>query len=259
MKYTVEFPLVDTPLMWTLLFHGHFSPARSAVGVYNSKCPQYRVSTTVDGSLMWTLSARPKGVHIRGTLLYFNIEISTGSLINKGLHHVVRISLGTPVGFPYIIVWWMTSKNPPKTTHSNGVTIGSGYIKIFTFSGKIVAGDQTNFSLYTIPNFHPKNGDVCRGSQRKVRKWASSTRLLRLHDTYEASNTEAPSMIPSKFLLLDRLSVQAPCVLPPNPIYGVILHFQRTHKSPPSSSPIKKNWLLIAYYLAATQCYRSQY
>ncbi len=37
---------------------------------YYSMCPQYRMSTTVDGSLMWTLSARPKGVHIRGTLLY---------------------------------------------------------------------------------------------------------------------------------------------------------------------------------------------
>ncbi len=30
----------------------------------------FQVSTTVDGSLMWTLLARPLGVHIRGTLLY---------------------------------------------------------------------------------------------------------------------------------------------------------------------------------------------
>ncbi len=37
---------------------------------------------------------------------------------------------------------------------------------------------SVHFSLYTIPNFHPKNQDVCRGSQRKVRKWASSTRLV---------------------------------------------------------------------------------
>ena len=35
------------------------------------KGPQHRVSTTVDGSLMWTLLTRPLGVHIRGTLLYY--------------------------------------------------------------------------------------------------------------------------------------------------------------------------------------------
>ncbi len=28
----------------------------------------------------------------------FSMEISTGSMINKGLHHVVRILLGTPIG-----------------------------------------------------------------------------------------------------------------------------------------------------------------
>ncbi len=33
-------------------------------------CPQHKVSTTVDGLLMWTLLAWPLGVHIRGTLLY---------------------------------------------------------------------------------------------------------------------------------------------------------------------------------------------
>ncbi len=37
---------------------------------------------------------------------------------------------------------------------------------------------QSNFSLHTIPHFHPKNQDVCRGSQKKVCNWASSTRLL---------------------------------------------------------------------------------
>ncbi len=31
-------------------------------------------------------------------LYTFSIEISTVSLINKGLYYVVRISLGTPVG-----------------------------------------------------------------------------------------------------------------------------------------------------------------
>ena len=48
---------MDTPPMWTLLLN-------------NIMCPQHKVSTTVDGSLMWTLLARPLGVHIRGTLLY---------------------------------------------------------------------------------------------------------------------------------------------------------------------------------------------
>ncbi len=37
------------------------------------------------------------------------------------------------------------------------ITIGSDYIKIFTFSGKIVSGDQSNSSMHTIPHFHPKN------------------------------------------------------------------------------------------------------
>ena len=32
-----------------------------------------------------------------------SIEISTGSWINMGLHHVVRISLGTPVGGLYMV------------------------------------------------------------------------------------------------------------------------------------------------------------
>ena len=34
----------------------------------------HKVSTTVDGSLVWTLLAQPLGVHFRGTLLYFVID-----------------------------------------------------------------------------------------------------------------------------------------------------------------------------------------
>ncbi len=34
-----------------------------------------------------------------------SIEISTGSKINKGLHHVVRISIGTPIGGPNTAMW----------------------------------------------------------------------------------------------------------------------------------------------------------
>ncbi len=37
---------------------------------YYSRCPQDKVYTTVDDSLMWTLLAQPLGVHIRGILLY---------------------------------------------------------------------------------------------------------------------------------------------------------------------------------------------
>ena len=53
--------------------------------------------------------------------------------------------------------WAYTFLTPHYYWFSNGITKGSGYIKIFTFSGQIVAGDQSNYSLYTIPHFHPKN------------------------------------------------------------------------------------------------------
>ncbi len=44
-----------------------FCPARL---FFLYMCPQHKVSTTVDGSLMWTLFTRPLCFHIRGTLMY---------------------------------------------------------------------------------------------------------------------------------------------------------------------------------------------
>ncbi len=64
------------------------------------------------------------------------------------------------------IVWWMTTKKSAKTIFfGEGVQTspyseficGRAYIKDTDWSGKIAAGDQSNFSLYTIPHFHPKN------------------------------------------------------------------------------------------------------
>ncbi len=75
---TVEFPLVDTPPMWTLLLNGHFLPRPvyfSDITMFNSRCPQDKMSTTVDGSLIWTLLTRPLGFHIRGTLLYLYHDV----------------------------------------------------------------------------------------------------------------------------------------------------------------------------------------
>ncbi len=58
--------------MWTvLLLNGHLLPGPFIFPVIMMfMCPQHKVSTTVDGLLMWTLLAWPLGVHIRGTLLY---------------------------------------------------------------------------------------------------------------------------------------------------------------------------------------------
>ena len=55
-----------------------------------------------------------------------------------------------------------------------GCRLVSKLIKMTGFDGILL--------LYTIPHgiphFHPKNYDVCWGLQRKVCKWASSTRLV---------------------------------------------------------------------------------
>ncbi len=59
-------------------------------------CPQHKVSTTVDALLMWTLLARPLGVHIRGTLLYLQnheqeraaIHVSLTILATRGQQHL---------------------------------------------------------------------------------------------------------------------------------------------------------------------------
>ncbi len=47
----------------------------------------------------------------------------------------------------------------------------------FGLRAEIFLGDQFYCWLYIIPNLKPEYGDVCRGSEKKVRKSASSTRL----------------------------------------------------------------------------------
>ncbi len=63
-NYTVEVRLVDAPPMWTSTCCGHCFHGPSIVLTVQN------VSTTVDSSPLWTLFARPSGVHIRGPSLY---------------------------------------------------------------------------------------------------------------------------------------------------------------------------------------------
>ncbi len=55
------------------------------------------------------------------------------------------------------LVWWMTSKNPPKTTQLFEGVQTSPYSGFICGRARIKDTDWSNFSLYTIPHFHPKN------------------------------------------------------------------------------------------------------
>ena len=89
---------MDTPPLWTPHHCGHFLSGPFSFPYYRGMCPQYKVSTTVDGSLIWTLLARPLGVHIRGTLLYLqltNFQSPIGIRIQQNIElkfHVPRLS-----------------------------------------------------------------------------------------------------------------------------------------------------------------------
>ncbi len=119
------------------------------------------------------LNLRPK---FRGYILvYVNVNLGGFWLDISGGVKIRPTILGDGV-----LVWWMTSKKPPKTTQlCEGVQTSpySGFICRRAYFKDFARNHEVEFSLYTIPDFHPKNEDVCRGSQRKVRKWASSTRL----------------------------------------------------------------------------------
>ncbi len=51
----------------------------------------------------------------------FSIEISTGSGINKGLYHVVKISLGTTIGGPKFLSSFNKSQNYPVMSYNKTI------------------------------------------------------------------------------------------------------------------------------------------